>query len=223
MSDPQKALATQLENLQKRTGKSLDELAAIIAKSGLSKHGEVVAMLKRDLGMGHGDANTLVHTLKSRGGAGAGAGGGAGAAGVGGAAGAASGAGAAAAATKGAAAAAAAGTAGGELDAIYAGPKAALLPVHQAVMRGIERFGAFEIAPKKTYLSLRRKKQFATVGPATKTQVEVGLNMKGVAATDRLQQLPPGGMCQYRVRLGSVDEVDADLLGWIRTAYDAAG
>jgi hypothetical protein len=205
MADPKQALETQLRNLQARTGKSLDELGSIVAKSGLAKHGEIVAMLKRDLGMGHGDANTLVHWLKSQGAGGAG---GAGAVGA-----------IPGAETNGDVSSAG----GGELDAIYAGPKAALLPVHEAVMRGIHAFGEFEIAPKKTYLSLRRKKQFATVGPATKTQVEIGLNMKGVPATDRLQQLPPGGMCQYRVRLGSAAEVDRELLAWIRTAYDAAG
>ena len=56
-----KALATQLANIEKRTGKSLDALAKIVKASGLSKHGEIRDMLKRDLGMGHGDANTLVH------------------------------------------------------------------------------------------------------------------------------------------------------------------
>jgi hypothetical protein len=61
------------------------------------------------------------------------------------------------------------------------------------------------------------------IGPATKTQVEVGLNMKGVAATDRLVALPAGGMCQYKVRLAGTDEVDAELAGWLRQAYDSAG
>lgn len=64
MADLDKALATQLANIEKRTGKSLAELTAIVKSSGLSKHGELVAMLKSTLGMGHGDANTLVHTVR---------------------------------------------------------------------------------------------------------------------------------------------------------------
>jgi hypothetical protein len=61
MADLEKAIATQLANIEKRNGKSLDELAAIIRASGLAKHGEIRDMLKRDLGLGHGDANTLTH------------------------------------------------------------------------------------------------------------------------------------------------------------------
>lgn len=61
------------------------------------------------------------------------------------------------------------------------------------------------------------------VGPATRALVEVGLNVKGLPEHPRLKALPPGGMCQYAVRLGSADEVDADLRGWLRAAYGSAG
>lgn len=183
------ATATQLANIEKRTGKTLAELTALIQSSGLTKHGEIRDMLKRDLGMGHGDANTLVHVvLRSDG------------------------------------ASAAEGKSADEvLDGIYAGPKAAMRPIHERLMAAVEKFGPFEVAPKKSYVSLRRKKQFATIGPATNTRFEVGLNMKGVIGTPRLELLPPGGMCQYRVKVADPNEVDAELLGWIRTAYDAAG
>ena len=186
-----KALATQLANIEKRTGKSLDALATIVRNSGLTKHGEIRAMLQRDLGLGHGDANTLVHVvLKS----------------------------------DGQSAAEAAGKSAGDvLDEIYAGPKAALRPIHDRLMTAVESFGPFEIAPKKGYVSLRRKKQFAMIGPATKTQVEVGLNMKDVPATVRLVALPPGGMCQYKVRVSDAAEVDDELIGWARLAFDHAG
>ena len=109
-----------------------------------------------------------------------------------------------------------------EADRLYTGPKAGLREIHDRLMTGIHAFGPFEVAPKKTYLSLRRKKQFATIGPATNTRVEVGLNMKDVKATGRLEALPPGGMCQYRVKVTAASEVNAELLAWIRTAYDAS-
>ncbi len=189
MTDLDQALATQLANIQKKTGKSLDELYAWLRQTGLAKHGELRDAAKSGLGLGHGDANTLV-TLHLR--------------------------------ATGAATAPAA-DAGAAVDEIYAGPKASLRPIHDRVMATIEGCGPFEVAPKKGYLSLRRKKQFAMVGPATKTQVEVGLNAKGLAGGGRLVALPPGGMCQYRVRLSSAEEVDAELAAWVRAAYDAAG
>ncbi len=191
MPDVNKAIATQLDNIVKRTGKSMAELTAIVKGSGLTKHGELVAMLKSTLNMGHGDANTLVHTvLKSDG--------------------------------RGAADAQGLSIAQ-VLDGLYAGPKAALRPIHDRLLAEIRTFGDFEEAPKKTYVSYRRKKQFAMIGPATNTRVEVGLNMKGVEATDRLQELPPGQMCNYKVKLTDPKDVDAELVAWIRTAFDAAG
>ena len=184
-----KATATQLANIEARTGKTLAELKGLVAASGLTSHGEIREMLKRDLGMGHGDANTLVHVALGSDGA-----------------------------------SAAAGKSAGEvLDGIYTGPKAGLRPIHDAFMSAIAPLGAFEIAPKKGYISLRRRKQFAQVGPATNSKVEVGLNMQGVPASGRLETLPAGGMCQYRVRVTAPSEVDAELIDWVRQAYEQAG
>ncbi len=109
------------------------------------------------------------------------------------------------------------------LDGLYIGPKAAFRPIHVKLLAAIRKFGDFEEAPKKTYVSYRRKKQFAMIGPATNTRIEVGLNMKGVSATDRLVRLPSGRMCGYMVKLTDVKEVDVELIAWIKTAYEAAG
>jgi len=109
------------------------------------------------------------------------------------------------------------------LDAIYVGPKASLRDLHERLSAAIDKLGAYEKAPKKAYISMRRKKQFAMLGPATKDQVELGLNAKQLPASARLKALPPGGMCQYTVRLSRPSEIDAELMGWIRAAYDAAG
>ena len=110
-----------------------------------------------------------------------------------------------------------------EMRAACPGAKASLRPIHEALMSAIQQFGPFEIVPKKGYLSLRRSRQFAMLGPGSNTRVEVGLNMKDVPATGRLQAQPPGGMCQYKVKVTQVSEVDAELIAWIKLAYDRAG
>jgi len=194
MADPQAALLTQLGNIQKKTGKSLAELHAALATSGAVKHGEKRTWLMQQFGLGHGDANTVVHVITNP-----------------------------VAGLAPVAESAVTVDAGDPLDTIYTGPKAALRPLHDAILRMVDGLGDFEIAPKKANVSLRRKKQFATVGPATRDLIEIGLNYKAFTATPRLKILPPGGMCQASVRLGSVAEVDAELEGWIRLAFDAAG
>jgi hypothetical protein len=98
-----------------------------------------------------------------------------------------------------------------------------LRPLHEAVMLQVKAMGAFEEAPKKSYISLRRKKQFAMVGPATKDSVEIGLNAKDLPTHARLKLQPPGSMCNATTRITNAAEVDALLQGWLRMAYDAAG
>ena len=109
------------------------------------------------------------------------------------------------------------------LSQIYTGAKESLRPIHEKFMEELNAFGEFEEAPKKGYIAYRRKKQFAMLGPATNTRVELGLNMKDVPGTDRLLAQAPGGMCQYKVKITSADEIDAELMGWVRTAFDSAG
>ena len=90
-------------------------------------------------------------------------------------------------------------------------------------MVAINGFGEFEIAPKKGYVSLRRKKQFAMLGPKTNERFELGLNLKGEVQDPRVKAVAPGGMCQYIVPLTRADEVDATLIGLIQRAFEAAG
>jgi hypothetical protein len=79
------------------------------------------------------------------------------------------------------------------------------------------------VSPKKTYVSLRRSKQFALVQPSTKTRLDVGLNLKGVPPAGRLEASGSfNAMCTHRVRVETAADVDAALIGWMRDAYDRA-
>jgi len=104
--------------------------------------------------------------------------------------------------------------------AMYEG-REGLRPIHDAVVAAVAAFGTdVELTPKKSYVSLRRSKQFGLVGPATKTQVEVCVNLKGKDATARFKAAK--GMATHKTRLASVDEVDQELRAWLREAYGEA-
>jgi len=109
------------------------------------------------------------------------------------------------------------------LDEIYSGPKANLRPIHDKLMSAINQFGDFEIAPKKGYVSLRRKRQFAMLGPATNTRFELGINIKDLDTDERLVEQPAGSMCNYKVRLTEPDQIDETVVNWLRMAYEKAG
>jgi hypothetical protein len=109
------------------------------------------------------------------------------------------------------------------LDEIYGGAKAHMRPIHEKLMKEINKFGEFEVAPKKGYVSLRRKKQFAMIGPKTSTRFEVGINAKDLAENARLLEQPKGSMCNYIVSVSDAKEVDSELVAWIKSAYEGAG
>lgn len=104
----------------------------------------------------------------------------------------------------------------------YSGAKAELKPIHDAIVEfACSLGGDVEIAPKKTSVSLRRKKQFALITPATKTRIDLGLALKGETATGRLETY--NAMCSHRVKLESTSDLDAEVKGWIEEAYRRAG
>ncbi|MGD2133340.1 MAG: DUF4287 domain-containing protein [Maricaulaceae bacterium] len=109
---------------------------------------------------------------------------------------------------------------GGDLIAAqYAGGKASLRPIYDAVETYVKALGEdVEIAPKKGSVSFRRSKQFALAQPATKTRVDLGINLKGEAASGRLEDW--GGMISHRVRLEKPADVDKEVKGWLKAAYE---
>lgn len=114
---------------------------------------------------------------------------------------------------------------GGDLVAAqYAGPKADLRPVYDALIAAVSKFGGdVDISPKKTYVSLRRSKQFGLIQPSTATRVDVGINLKGTPPAGRLEASGSfNSMVSHRVRLEGKAGVDKELIGWLKQAYDAS-
>src|SRR5574339_272641 len=179
-----KATQTQIANIEKNTGKKLDDWIAIVNKSGFAKHGELVNFLKEKHGFTHGNANVVVHFAKQS-------------------------------------HAGAAENSGDLIIEQYKG-KENLKSWYDKIMADINKFGNdVEVAPKKAYVSLRRKKQFAIIQPSTKDRLDVGLNIKGVAPTGKVEEGSKwNAMCTHRIKVADEKMINKDLINWIKQAYD---
>jgi len=182
MEDAEK---TMIENIPKKTGKSLEEWIDIIKSKGFKKHGEIMKFLKGDHSITHGYANYIAQSaLKAD-----------------------------------------APDVSDEdlINDQYSG-KEHFFPLYKTLIERISGFGDdIEIAPKKSYVSLRRSKQFALLKPATKTRFEIGLNIKDQGSEDILQKIEKkNSMCSHNINISSVDDINDDVIKWLKTAYDGA-
>lgn len=100
-----------------------------------------------------------------------------------------------------------------------------LRAIHDKLKDAIQGFGDdIEFVSKKANVSVRRKVQFALIQPSTKTRMDLGIKIKGKDPEGRLETSGPfGTMCTHRVRLEAPGDVDADVLDWLKEAYEGAG
>ncbi|MCB1583455.1 MAG: DUF5655 domain-containing protein [Marinicella sp.] len=97
-----------------------------------------------------------------------------------------------------------------------------LKPVFDLLQQKIHALGDdITETPKKAAVSFIRKYQFALVKPATKSRIDLGLKIKDKSPTGRLEHSGPfGTMCTHRVQITDVADVDDELMGWLKEAYD---
>jgi predicted transport protein len=111
------------------------------------------------------------------------------------------------------------------MDKFFAGPKAVWRLTWDELMAKIMRFGSdIALQPTDTYIGIvRAGKKFAVVA-TTAARMDVGLKLKGEPVTDRLMASGSwNAMCSHRVQLFDGAELDDELLGWLREAYDRVG
>ncbi len=99
-----------------------------------------------------------------------------------------------------------------------------LRPIYDLLIKKISAFGKdVEIAPKKTNVSLRVKRQFALIQPSTKTRIDLGLKFNDREVGGRLESSGPfGTMCTHRVQITDIKQVDKELLDLVKAAYQEA-
>jgi hypothetical protein len=97
-----------------------------------------------------------------------------------------------------------------------------LLPLYEKLVATIEGFGNdVVITPKKSSVSLIRKRQFAVIKPATQTRIDLGLKLKDIEVQHRLEGSGPfGTMCTHRIQIRTINDIDDEVVKWLLLAYE---
>jgi predicted transport protein len=109
------------------------------------------------------------------------------------------------------------------VDALYAGPKAGLRPIYDQLVKVARKLGKdVVLTPCKTYVSLRRKRQFAIVKPTTRTRVDLGLTLADVKPQGRLEAAGKTGSdrISHVIKIEALKEIDAEVTRWLTEAYE---
>ncbi len=111
------------------------------------------------------------------------------------------------------------------VDGMYAGPKAALRPIYDALVNLARSLGPqARLCPCKTMVPIFREHVIANITPSTKTRIDLGLCLRGVKAGGRL--IDTGGEAKkdritHRVEIRSLNEIDAEVVSLLRRAWEA--
>jgi hypothetical protein len=112
-----------------------------------------------------------------------------------------------------------------KLDALFSGKKMAWRACADVLLQKVRRFGADVSTPaNETYVSLLRgKKKFGILQPASGERFDIGIKRKGVRAGGRFEAAGSwNAMVTHRLRIADPRSVDAEVVSWLKQAYEAA-
>jgi len=109
------------------------------------------------------------------------------------------------------------------LAKLFAGNKIKWRKAYDTLEKKVRKFGTdVEVAPNMTYINLcRGSKKFAIV-QTTADRLDIGIKLKGIAPTEQFEAAGSwNAMVTHRVRISDPKQIDAEVLAWLRQAYDA--
>jgi len=112
----------------------------------------------------------------------------------------------------------------GYVEKIFAGSKAGLRPIYDALLRiGLSIGQDVKACPCQTIVPLYRKHVFAQIKPTTRTRIDLGFALGDMKAKGRL--IDTGGFAKkdritHRIEITSLKDIDAEVKQWLKVAYD---
>lgn len=96
-----------------------------------------------------------------------------------------------------------------------------LKPIFEALVAAAVGLGEVTIQARKTYVSLvSPRRTFARIQPTTRKRIDLGLRIDGQEPGGRLQPSKIQETMHLQISLGTLEEVDAEVLGWLQRAYE---
>jgi hypothetical protein len=110
-------------------------------------------------------------------------------------------------------------SAGELIDAQYA-DRPQLQPILEAIIAAAASFSEITIQARKTYISLvTPRRTFARIQPTTKNRVDLALRLEGQKPGSRLVPSRIHETMRLQINLASLEDVDAEVIGWLQLAY----
>ncbi len=108
-----------------------------------------------------------------------------------------------------------------EIDHLFAGSEPQVGTIYDALLTEAKKFGEVKIEPKKTSIHLVSKSAFLGIHPAKKW-LDVTIVSAEAIDSPRIKKSERLSSQRFYndVRLTSRDEVDDELIGWIRHSYE---
>lgn len=115
--------------------------------------------------------------------------------------------------------------AAGLAEAQYAGPKAGLRPLYETLAALARDLGAdVTLKPCRTYVTIARRSQFAVIQATTRTRVDLGLSLRGIACDlAPARNLGGGEAITHRIPLAAAADITPAVREWLRRAYERNG
>ncbi len=111
-----------------------------------------------------------------------------------------------------------------KVDRLFKGDKAHWQIPYDDLISRINEFGdGFSVDPTNTYISLLRQgKKFAIV-QVTADRLDIGIKLRGMDTTDRFEAAGNwNAMVTHRVSISDPKQIDAEVMSWLKKAFEAA-
>jgi hypothetical protein len=117
----------------------------------------------------------------------------------------------------------------GYVNAMYAGAKEHLRPIHDKLIELARALGDdVKVCPCQTIVPLYRRHVFGQIAPTTRTRIDLGLALAHAKKKLPARLIDTGGLAKkdritHRFPIAALEDIDTQVVDWLGYAYELDG